>query len=148
MILPDVNLLMYAYDSSAPNHEAAAEWWTVCMTGSEEVGLATVVIFGFVRLITNPKIFQNPLTVEEATSRVESWMVSPQVRVIDPSPHHVVDVLGLLVERGTAGNLTTDAQIAALARQEKAVIHSNDTDFLSFPGIRWHNPLTGKSNAT
>ncbi len=61
---------------------------------------------------------------------------------------NLADVLGLLVESGTAGNLTTDAQIAALARQEKAVLHSNDTDFLRFPGIRWHNPLTGKSNAT
>lgn len=148
MIVPDVNLLVYAYDSSSPHHDAAAEWWKGCMTGGEEIGLAAVVMFGFVRLSTNPRIFQNPFTIAEAASRVESWIARPQARIIDPSPHHVVDVLGLLMGSGTAGNLTTDAQIAALARQEKAVLHSNDTDFLRFPGLRWHNPLTGKSNAT
>jgi toxin-antitoxin system PIN domain toxin len=148
MIVPDVNLLVYAYDSSSPHHEAAAEWWKGCMTGGEEIGLATVVVFGFVRLITNPRIFQNPLTPVEAASRVESWLARSVVRIIDPSPHHLTDVLAMLVESGTAGNLTTDAQIAALARQEKAILHSNDTDFLRFPGIRWHNPLTGKSSVT
>ncbi len=118
------------------------------MTGNDEVGLATVVLFGFVRICTNPRIFQSPLTVEEASARVESWLARPQVRIIDPSNQHVADVLALLRETGTAGNLTTDAQIAALARQEKAVIHSNDTDFLRFPGIRWHNPFTGKEQHT
>ncbi len=148
MIIPDVNLLIYAYDSSSPHHAAAAEWWRGCMTGHEEIGLATVVVFGFVRLITNARVFQNPLTVKEAAKHVESWIARPQVQIIDPTRHHVSDVLELLTESGTSGNLTTDAQIAALVRQEKAVVHSNDTDFLRFPGIRWHNPLTGKSDAT
>jgi uncharacterized protein len=148
MIVPDINLLMYAYDSSSPQHEAAAVWWKSCMTGREEIGLATVVVFGFVRLMTNPRIFQNPLTLEEAASRVKSWLARPQARIIDPSPHHVTEVLELLLESGTAGNLTTDAQIAALARQEKAVLHSNDNDFLRFPGLCWYNPLAGKSRTT
>lgn len=148
MIIPDVNLLVYAYDSNSPNHPAAAKWWKGCMTGAEEIGLATVVVFGFVRLITNPRIFQNPYTAKEAAQRAESWLVRPQVRIIDPSPHHIADVLGSLLESGTAGNLTTDAQIAALARQEKAILHSSDTDFLRFPGIHWHNPLTGKTTIT
>jgi len=148
MIVPDVNLLVYAYDSNSPSHLAAAKWWKGCMSGAEEIGLATVVVFGFVRLVTNPRIFQHPFTAKEAAHRVESWLARPRVRIIDPSPHHVADVLGLLINSGTAGNLTTDAQIAGLALQEKAVLHSNDTDFLRFPGIRWHNPLTGKSSVT
>lgn len=148
MIVPDVNMLVYAYDSSSVHHEAAAGWWKRCMTGHDEIGLTTVVLFGFVRICTNPRIFQTPLTVVEATDRVESWLVRPQVRIIEPSTHHVGDVLAALRETGTAGNLTTDAQIAVLARQEKAVLHSNDTDFLRFPGIRWHNPLTGKEQRT
>lgn len=148
MIVPDVNLLVYAYDSSSGHHEAAAEWWKRCMTGNDEIGLPTVVLFGFVRICTHPRIFQNPLTVVEATDRVESWLARPQVRIIEPATQHVREVLALLRKTGTAGNLTTDAQIAVLARQEKAVLHSNDTDFLRFPGIRWHNPLTGKDQRT
>ena len=111
------------------------------MLGSEEIGLATVVIFGFVRLSTHPKVFQTPLTIAEASDRVETWLKQPHVRVIEPSPQHVSDVLNLLNQLGTAGNLTTDAQIAALAKQDKAALHSNDTDFLRFPGLNYHNPL-------
>jgi toxin-antitoxin system PIN domain toxin len=148
MIVPDVNLLVYAYDSSSRYHEAAAAWWKGCMTGREEVGLATVVLFGFVRICTHPGIFQNPLSVVEAARRVESWLERPQARILEPAPQHVAEVLSLLEKTGTAGNLTTVAQIAVLARQEKAILHSNDTDFLRFPDIRWHNPLTGKGHVT
>ena len=148
MIVPDLNLLVYAYDSSSRNHDAAAAWWKGCIVGTEEIGLAAVVVFGFVRLCTHSKVFHHPLTVAEATARVESWLARPQVRMIEHSPHHVAEVLALLEATGTAGNLTTDAQIAALVRQEKAILHSNDTDFQRFPGIRWLNPLTGKSHVT
>lgn len=141
MIVPDINLLIYAYDSSSPQHQKAATWWKDCMLGSEEIGLATAVIFGFVRLSTHPKVFQTPLTIAEASARVETWLKQPHVRVIEPSPQHVSDVLGLLNQLDTAGNLTTDAQIASLAKQEKAALHSNDTDFLRFPGLNYHNPL-------
>jgi hypothetical protein len=148
MIVPDVNLLVYAYDSGSVHHDAAAKWWIRCMTGNDEIGLATVVVFGFVRICTHARIFMQPLSVAEAATRVESWLARPQVRVIDPAHGHVGDVLALLEQAGTAGNLTTDAQIAALARQEHAILHSNDTDFLRFPGLRWHNPLTGKGQRT
>ena len=142
MIVPDINLMVYAYDSSSAHHAAAGVWWTGCMTGTEEIGLAAVVVFGFVRICTNSRVFQNPLTIAEVTKLVETWLARPQVRIIDPSPYHIAEVLGLLRQAGTAGNLTTDAQIAALVRQEKAVLHTNDTDFQRFPDVRWHNPLT------
>ena len=148
MIIPDVNLLLYAYDSSSPHHGAAAKWWKGCLTGNDRVGLAASVIFGFVRISTHSRIFQYPLTLADAAVRVESWMMRPQVRVIEHSSRHVADVLELLEETGTAGNLTTDAQIAALARQENGVVHSHDNDFKRFIGIRWHDPLTGISNTT
>ena len=146
MIIPDVNLLIYAYDSSSPHHDTAAKWWKGCMTGKDRVGLATSVIFGFVRISTHPRIFRYPLTLADAAIRVQSWMMRPQVRVIEHSSRHVADVLELLEETGTAGNLTTDAQIAALARQENGIIHSHDADFIRFAGIRWHDPLTGSTN--
>lgn len=148
MIVPDVNLLVCAYDSSSPHHTAAAGWWTTCMSGNEEVGLPSVVIFGFIRICTHPKVFLNPLTITEASQRVQAWLARPQARIIDPSPHHVTDALRLLENTGIGGNLTTDAQIAALVLQEKAVLHSSGTDFLRFPGLRWHNPLTGKSGVS
>lgn len=146
MIIPDVNLLIYAYDSSSPHHDAAAKWWKGCMTGKDRVGLATSAIFGFVRISTHPRIFRHPLTLADAAIRVQSWMMRPQVRVIEHSSRHVADVLELLEETGTAGNLTTDAQIAALARQENGIIHSHDADFIRFAGVRWHDPLTGSTN--
>ena len=114
------------------------------MTGSEEVALPGVVIFGFVRLVTSPRVFRQPLSAAEAAVRVRSWLSRPQVSVITPAPNHTGDVLTMLESAGAAGNLTTDAQIAALALQERAVVHTNDTDFLRFPGLRWLNPLTGK----
>ncbi len=141
MIIPDVNLLIYAHDATSPHHAAAVSWWKERMTGAEEVGLATVVVFGFVRISTSVRVFRNPLTVAQATARVESWLERPHVKIIEPSPHHVRDVLDLLAATGTAANLTTDAQIAALVLQEKGVIHSNDTDFQRFPNVRCHNPL-------
>lgn len=141
MIIPDVNLLIYAYDATSPHHSAASTWWSKRMEGPEEIGLTTVVVFGFVRISTSSRVFQNPLTVAEATARVESWLARPQVRIIEPSPNHIRDVFALLAHTGTAANLTTDAQIAALALQEKALIHSNDTDFQRFPEVRCHNPL-------
>ncbi|NJR41387.1 MAG: type II toxin-antitoxin system VapC family toxin [Akkermansiaceae bacterium] len=80
--------------------------------------------------------------------RIESWLARPHVRLIAASSSHVSEVLNLLEKSTAAGNLTTDAQIAALAKQEKGIIHSNDTDFLKFDKIRWHNPLTGKNLAS
>lgn len=144
MIVPDTNLLVYAYDTTSPHHSSAAQWWTDCMTGTEEVGLPGVVVFGFVRLVTHPRVFQQPLSAADAAVRVRSWLARPNVRVIQPSHGHADDVLTLLESAGTAGNLTTDAQIAVLAIQERAVLHTNDTDFLRFAGLQWFNPLTGK----
>ena len=144
MIVPDTNLLVYACDTTSAHHVAAARWWTDCMTGPEEVGLPAVVVFGFVRLVTNPRVFQRPLKAAAAVGRVRTWLARPQVRVILPGPGHIGDVLAKLESAGTAGNLTTDAQIAALAMQERAVLHTNDTDFHRFPGLHWFNPLNDK----
>ena len=144
MIVPDTNLLIYAYDTGSPHHTAAACWWTDCMTGAEEIGLPIVVVFGFVRLVTHPRVFRQPMTAAAAAGRVRSWLAWRHVRILQPADSHVESVLSLLESAGTAGNLTTDAQIAAVARQERAVLHTNDTDFMRFSGLQWFNPLTGK----
>jgi toxin-antitoxin system PIN domain toxin len=141
MIIPDANLLLYAYDSDSPFHKAAAKWWGGLLSGSEPVGLCPVVVFSFLRLATHAKVFARPMTVGEATKRIHSWVERPNVRTLYPGPKHLAVVCDLLVAAGTAGNLVTDAQIAALALEYDAEIHSADTDFARFKAVAWKNPL-------
>ena len=100
-----------------------------------------VVALGFVRLWTNGRMFANPMTPSEAASPVESWMARRVVRIVTPGPRHAELVFGLLRKHGTGGNLATDAHLAALAVEFGAVVHTADTDFLRFDGVKWINPL-------
>lgn len=146
MIVPDVNLLLYAYDTSNPFHSKAAKWWSQCLSGDEPVGFPPVVLFGYPRISTNRKIFQNPLTVAEAGQHIESWLSQPNARLLEPGPKHIQQTLALLNNLGSAGNLVTDAQIAALAIANLAVVHTADADFNRFRDVFWFNPLTDESN--
>lgn len=143
MIIPDINLLIYAHDSASPFHPRAKLWWEECLNGKERVGLLTVVALGFVRIATHPRIFRDPLSATEAAGHVRGWMGRPQVEWLEPGSGHIEDVLGLLESVGTAGNLVTDAQLVAAALQHKAVLHTTDADFTRFAGLRWFNPITG-----
>jgi hypothetical protein len=143
MIIPDANLLLYAYDSESPFHAKAASWWTGCLSGDEPIGLPQASVFGFLRIGTNPRAFQHPLSAAEAVGHVRSWLAQACVQVLEPGISHLEQVLRLLESLGTAGNLVTDAQLAALALEYEAVLHTTDTDFLRFPGLRWFNPLSG-----
>lgn len=143
MIIPDINLLLYSYDAGSPFHRAAARWWSDSVSGTEQVGLAHCAIFGFVRIGTNPRVFDQPMTIAEAVGHVRSWIDCPAVQLLDPGPSHVREVLQLLEHIGTTGNLVTDAQLAAMAIEYRAVLHTADWDFLRFPGLAWLNPLTG-----
>lgn len=143
MIIPDVNLLLYACDSDSPSHARAAAWWRKCMSGTEPVGLPPVVVFGFLRIATNGRVFQNPMTAAEAIQHVRSWLTQPVVQIIETGSNHVGQVCQLLETLGTAGNLVTGTQIAALAIEYGAVVHTADADFLRFPRLRWFNPVTG-----
>lgn len=143
MIIPDINLLLYAYDTRSPFHGPAASWWSACMSGTETIGLPHVVVFGFLRIATSARVFEHPMTPNEATEHIRSWLSQPGVALLTPGPRHVDDVLGSLSALGTAGNMVTDAQIATLAIENRAVLHTADADFLRFPRLHWHNPLTG-----
>jgi len=143
MIIPDINLLLYAYDATSPFHAKATGWWQACLSGTELVGLPQVVVFGFVRVGTNARVFQRPLTPDEATGHVRSWLQQPVVRSLESGPEHVERVFRLLEMLGTAANLVTDAQIAATAIEYGAVLHTADADFVRFEGLRWLNPLIG-----
>jgi uncharacterized protein len=148
MIIPDVNLLLYAYDSESPFHRKAAAWWQGCLSGAEPVGLLHVVLFGFVRVATSSRAFRQPMAPDEAAGHVRSWLGQPIVQLLGPGPRHIEETLALLAAIGTAGNLVTDAQIAAIALEHAAVLHTSDADFVRFPGVRWSNPISGTGSRT
>ncbi len=141
MILPDVNLLVHAYNLESPVHSSARSWWEGLLNGTRPVGLAWAAMLGFVRITTHRHILTNPLPVRAACARVRTWLAGPYVSVLHPGDRHAEILFGLLDSLGTAGNLTTDAHLAALAIEHQAELHSTDRDFDRFPGLRWTNPL-------
>ena len=144
MIVPDLNLLVYAHNAADPRHAAARAWWEQCLNGHEPVGVAWVTLLGFVRLTTHRQVLVTPLTVKIAVTIVEEWLDQPVVRVLVPGRDHARHCFGFLRRLGVAGNLTTDAHLAALAVEYQAELHSTDTDFARFAGLRWRNPLEKK----
>lgn len=141
MIVPDVNLLVHAHDSTSRRHPIARAWWETLLNGPGSVALSWTTILGFLRITTHATILVHPLDVEGACARVQSWIVRPQVLLIHPGARHADILFDLLNAVGTAGNLTTDAHLAALAIEHQAELHSTDADMARFPGLRWRNPL-------
>jgi len=141
VILPDVNLLVHAYNSDSRVHGKARAWWESLMNGTRPVGLPWVTLLGFIRIATHPTVLASPLPVAEACDHARSWLAQPQVSIIHPGTRHATLCFGLLESLGTAGNLTTDAHLAALAIEHQAELHTTDADFARFPGLKWRNPL-------
>lgn len=141
MRLLDVNLLLYAVDEGAPEHDRARRWLEDLLSGTETVALPWVVLLAFVRLSTRAAVFSAPLDVDEALDVVDGWLALPNVVVVHPGPRHAALLRELLGPLGTAGNLTTDAHLAALARESGATLCSRDADFSRFPDVRWVDPL-------
>ena len=146
MIVPDINLLIYAYDSTSPFHERSVTWWQTCLSETEPVGIPHVVLFGFIRISTNARVFQNPMSLAETANHVRLWLERTHVAVLDPGPKHFEQSLALLELAGTGGNLVSDVQIASLTIDSGAVLHTADTDFVRFPELNWFNPITGQTS--
>ncbi len=141
MIVPDINLLLYAEIDAFPQHVKARRWFEGVMNDSRQIGFAPVCVFGFIRLATNRRVLTDPLPVEDAIGRVERWLERPQANLLVAGTRHLETAFRLLRSLGTGGNLTTDVQIAAFAMEYGAEIFSNDSDFARFEGVRWVNPL-------
>ncbi len=141
MIIVDVNLLLYAVISGFPQHETARTWWEGVLNSTKVVGLTSPAVFGFLRIATNPRVLESPLPMETAARYLREWLERPNVQFVTPGPMHLDVALDLLAQAGTAGNLTTDAQLAAIAIECDAEMFSNDTDFGRFPAVKWVNPL-------
>jgi toxin-antitoxin system PIN domain toxin len=141
VILPDVNLLLYAVDRASPRHPAAKAWVEGVLSGAETVAFPWAVLTSFVRLSTHPGVFDQPLTTGQAFDLVDSWLAQPSVTVVHPGDRHHLIMRELLESLGTAGNLVQDAHLAALAREHGATLASSDHDFARFGGLRWVDPL-------
>jgi hypothetical protein len=141
MIIPDVNLLLYANIDAFPQHQRARAWLEELLNGTQAVGLPTVSIFGFIRIATSPRVFDTPMAVDEAIGRVEAWLGQPHVTQLAAGARHLSIAFALLRSLGATKNLTNDVQLAAHAIENQAELHSNDTDFGRFPGVRWVNPI-------
>lgn len=142
MRLADLNLLIYAVDSTAPLHAPASRWWNDLLSGRETVALAWPVLLGFVRLTTNPRLMRSPMSADEALDYVDRWLEHPLTTVIEPTLRHSAILRDLLQQAGTAANLVPDAHLAALAIEHGAELCSADRDFGRFRGLRWVDPLT------
>jgi toxin-antitoxin system PIN domain toxin len=125
-----------------PAHQTSRAWWEGLLNSTRPVGLPWVVVLGFIRISTHRHVFVNPLPVAAACAHARAWLAQPYVSILDPGARHAEILFGLLESLGTAGNLTTDAHVAALAIEHQAELHSTDADCARFPGLRWVNPLT------
>lgn len=143
MKLPDVNVLLYAVDESSHHHAGARDWLEAALSGTETVAFCWTVLLAFVRLSTRPVVFEQPLTAGEALDLVDGWLAQPPATVVHPTTRHAAILRDLLAPLGTAGNLTTDAHLAALAIEHGAELCSYDGDFERFPGARWTRPASG-----
>lgn len=141
MILVDANILIYAHVPSLPHHDAARRWLESHLNNTSPVGLPWPSLLAFVRLVTNSRIFERPVSIAEAWDRVEEWLALPSVWIPQPTERHS-QILGDLLKRAVdRPALVPDAHLAALAIEHDLTLCSTDRDFARFPGLRWSNPL-------
>jgi toxin-antitoxin system PIN domain toxin len=139
--LLDVNLLLYAINEDAPHHEAARDWLQAALSGTETIGLTWPVLLAFLRLSTRVAVFPRALQVEQAVELIDTWLAQPCVVLLHPTPRHWSILRGLITSSGAAGNLTSDAHLAAMAVEHGAELCSTDHDFARFTTVRWLNPI-------
>ncbi len=140
MRLCDANVLLYAVNSDVPNHAAARSWLDGALNDHETVAFPWVVLLAFLRLATHPAVFPRPLSADAAIAQVREWLHQPTATVAEPGSRHLEVLAGLLAESGVAGNLVSDAHLAALAIELDAELVSFDRDFARFAGLRWLVP--------
>lgn len=140
MKIVDLNVLLYATDETSANHLPAREWLERAMSSSETVGIPTAVAVGYIRLTTSPRVMAAPLDVATSLGVVAGWYGRSNVTAPQPTPRHYDLLRQLLGPTGTAGNLVSDAHLAALALEHGAELYSFDRDFGRFSGLRWLDP--------
>ncbi len=142
MLLPDVNVLVYAhFEDVVAEHAEYVRWLTQLATGPEPFALSVLVLSGFVRVATNHRIFDPPATLETAFDFVLSLVERPTARIVGPGPDHLSVLEKLCREANATGKLVADAQHAAIAVEHGCTMVSTDSDLDRFAGLRWQHPL-------
>jgi uncharacterized protein len=141
MLLPDVNVLVYAFRADVPNHEHYHAWMEALVNGDEAFAVADLVLSGFLRVVTHRRVFQVPTSLDRAIDYVEDLRSRPQCVVIAPGPRHWEIFARLCRVAGAGGNLVPDAYLAALAMESGSEWITTDRDYGRFPGLRWRHPL-------
>ena len=141
MILLDANLLIYAIDADSPQHARARRWLEATLSGDTWVGLPWIAVLAFVRITTRAGIMATPLSIVQAVGFIDDWLAQPYVALVGPGDAHWPVLKNLLITAGAAGNLTSDAHLAALAIEHGCEIASADNDFRRFTGVTLVNPL-------
>lgn len=141
MRLIDANILVYAHVHSFPQHETARQWLDDCLNDTAPVGLPWPSLLGFVRLVTNPRVFEHPESTEKVWQQVNAWLDCAPAWIPVPTERHRNALSPLLALPGVKANLIPDAHLAALAIEHGLILCSTDGDFARFPGLRWENPL-------
>ncbi|MBC8089349.1 MAG: type II toxin-antitoxin system VapC family toxin [Phycisphaerae bacterium] len=144
MKILDLNLLIYAMNVASPLHASAKDWLETLLSGEESIALPWIVVVGFLRVTTHPRVLPRPLTPEAAMGVIDALVERPHLSLLSTPDGHWTVLRNLIAKSGTAGNLATDAHLAAIAIQHDAELCSADSDFGRFAGLRWTNPLADR----
>jgi hypothetical protein len=141
MILIDANLLIYAHNTFAQQHERAKQWLLAALDSGEAIGLSWVTLLAFLRITTSTRSFIDPMSLEEAGGIVAAWLAHPGVSILQPTERHWTILSRLIADGQARGPLVMDAHLAALAMEHGATLCTTDRDFTRFQGLRLLNPL-------
>jgi toxin-antitoxin system PIN domain toxin len=142
MLLPDVNVLVYAHRRDLPEHPLHRRWLDGMLGADAAFAMADIVLSGFLRIVTNPRVFANPTPVDVAISFADELRALPNCVTVVPGPRHWAIFCRLCREAGAKGNLVADAYLAALAIESGSEWITTDRDFSRFSGLRWRHPLS------
>jgi len=141
VILADVNVLVYAFRPDAAHHRTCRAWLSETLASDEPFGLSELVLSSVLRLLTNPRVFQRPDTLDDALTFVEALRANPSTVPLVPGQRHWEIFVRLCRDAHAKGNLVPDAYLAALAIENGAEWVTTDRDFARFAGLRWRNPV-------
>ena len=141
MVLPDVNVLVYAHRADVPQHAGCRDWLEKVINGDESFGLSELVLSGFVRVATHPKVFTKPSTLADAIMFTRQLRSRPNCVPVAPGIRHWEIFCALCAEAEAKGNLVPDAYLAAMAIESGCEWITTDRDFSRFKGLRWRHPL-------
>jgi len=141
MILTDVNVLVYAHRSDAPDHAAYRVWLEALINGNQAYGVADLVLSGFLRIVTHPRVFSPPSELTSALAFADLLRHQPNAVPIAPGVRHW-DIFASLCQTATVkGNLVPDAYLAALAIESGSEWITTDREYSRFPSLKWRHPL-------